>query len=225
MFNFNLSINIKTLVGENFSAKAKGDYELIQRAIHKKDDSAYTELMGRYKDSIYFMLLKMVRNKDDAEDLTLEAFGKAFMNLEQYSPKFAFSTWLFRIATNHCIDFMRKKKLQTTSIDETLKTSGGDEIGSVNKYLWQASIEVLNFLPINSADPFSGIIVFGKGKAPGSSQSYDATVYISDPALDARSLSVTVRSSDGTISSAAKREIESAILSRARQLRLKELDL
>ena len=103
--------------------------------------------------------------------------------------------------------------------------SGGDEIGSVNKYLWQASIEVLSFLPINSADPFSGIIVFGKGKAPGSSQSYDATVYISDPALDARSLSVTVRSSNGTISSEAKREIELAILSRARQLRLKELDL
>ena len=103
--------------------------------------------------------------------------------------------------------------------------SGGDEIGSVNKYLWQASIEVLSFLPINSADPFSGIIVFGKGKAPGSSLFYDATVYISDPALDARSLSVTVRSSNGTVSSEAKREIESAILSRARQLRLKELDL
>jgi hypothetical protein len=103
--------------------------------------------------------------------------------------------------------------------------SGGDEIGSVNKYLWQASLEVLSFLPINSADPFSGIIVFGKGKAPGSTQSYDATVYISDPALDARSLSVTVRSSNGTISSEAKREIELAILSRARQLRLKELDL
>ena len=103
--------------------------------------------------------------------------------------------------------------------------SGSDEIGSVNKYLWQASIEVLSFLPINSADPFSGIIVFGKGKAPGSSQSYDATVYVSDPALDARSLSVTVRSSNGTVSSEAKREIERAILSRARQLRLKELDL
>jgi len=103
--------------------------------------------------------------------------------------------------------------------------AGSNEIGSVNKYLWQASIEVLSFLPINSADPFSGIIMFGKGKAPGSSQSYDATVYISDPALDARSLSVTVRSSNGTISSEAKREIERAILSRARQLRLKELDL
>jgi hypothetical protein len=103
--------------------------------------------------------------------------------------------------------------------------SGSDEIGSVNKYLWQASIEVLSFLPINSADPFSGIIVFGKGKAPGSSQSYNATIYISDPALDARSLSVTVRSSNGTVSSEAKREIESAILSRARQLRLKESNL
>ena len=122
------------------------------------------------------------------------------------------------------------KKKGIVLIDDNVKLgdlfkSGGDEIGSVNKYLWQASIEVLNFLPINSADPFSGIIVFGKGKAPGSSQSYDATVYISDPALDARSLSVTVRSSNGTISSAAKREIESAILSRARQLRLKELNL
>ncbi|MDA8741527.1 DUF3576 domain-containing protein [Amylibacter sp.] len=139
------------------------------------------------------------------------------------------------------IDKSDEEKVNTVKTDQTKKKgivliddngklgdifkSGGDEIGSVNKYLWQASIEVLNFLPINSADPFSGIIVFGKGKATGSSQSYDATVYISDPALDARSLSVTVRSSNGTISSGAKREIESAILSRARQLRLKELDL
>jgi hypothetical protein len=139
------------------------------------------------------------------------------------------------------IDKAGAEKVTSTSTDQVKKKgivliddngklgdlfkSGGDEIGSVNKYLWQSSIEVLNFLPINSADPFSGIIVFGKGKAPGSSQSYDATVYISDPALDARSLSVTVRSSNGTISLAAKREIESAILSRARQLRLKELDL
>ena len=139
------------------------------------------------------------------------------------------------------IDKTDEEKVVTVKTDQTQKKgivliddngklgdlfkSGSNEIGSVNKYLWQASIEVLSFLPINSADPFSGIIVFGKGKAPGSSQSYDATVYISDPALDARSLSVTVRSSNGTISSAAKREIESAILSRARQLRLKELDL
>ena len=112
------------MVGKNFSAKAKGDYELIQRAIAKRDESAYTELMARYKDSIYYMLLKMVRNKDDAEDLTLEAFGKAFMNLEQYSPKYAFSTWLFRIASNNCIDFMRRKKMQTTSIDTEFEDDG-----------------------------------------------------------------------------------------------------
>ena len=139
------------------------------------------------------------------------------------------------------IDKVEDEKLTTTTTDQTKKKgivliddngklgdlfkSDSDEIGSVNKYLWQASIEVLSFLPINSADPFSGIIVFGKGKAPGSSQSYDATVYVSDPALDARSLSVTVRSSNGTVSSEAKREIERAILSRARQLRLQELDL
>ena len=139
------------------------------------------------------------------------------------------------------IDNADEEKVYSTKTDQTKKKgivliddngklgdlfkSDSNEIGSVNKYLWQASLEVLSFLPINSADPFSGIIVFGKGKAPGSSQSYDATVYISDPALDARSLNVTVRSSSGTISSAAKREIESAILSRARQLRLKELDL
>ena len=139
------------------------------------------------------------------------------------------------------LDKANDKKATTATTDQTKKKgivliddngklgdffkSGSDEIGSVNKYLWQASLEVLSFLPINSADPFSGIIVFGKGKAPGSTQSYDATVYISDPALDARSLSVTVRSSNGTISSEAKREIELAILSRARQLRFKELDL
>jgi hypothetical protein len=138
-------------------------------------------------------------------------------------------------------DIDNKDKVTSATTDQTIKKGivliddngklgdlfkrGSDKIGSVNKYLWQASLEVLNFLPINSADPFSGIISFGNGKAPGSSKSYDATVYISDPALDARSLSVTVRSSNGIISSAAKREIESAILSRARQLRLKELDL
>ena len=139
------------------------------------------------------------------------------------------------------IDNADEEKVNSTKTDQTKKKgivliddngklgdlfkSDSNEIGSVNKYLWQASLEVLSFLPINSADPFSGIIVFGKGKAPGSLQSYDATVYISDPALDARSLSVTVRSSNGVISSVAKREIENAILSKARQLRLKALDL
>ena len=112
------------MIGENFSEKAKKDYELVQKALNDNDEMSYKQLMSRYKDSIYFMILKMVNNKDDAEDLTLEAFGKAFMRLEQYSPKFAFSTWLFRIASNNCIDFLRKKKMKTTSIDRSEEEEG-----------------------------------------------------------------------------------------------------
>ncbi len=103
-------------ISQNFSEKALQDYQLVQNAI-KGDQKSYAELMGRYKDAIYFMLLKMVSNKIDAEDLTIEAFGKAFRNLGQYSPSFAFSTWLFKIASNNCIDFLRKKKTDIISID------------------------------------------------------------------------------------------------------------
>jgi RNA polymerase sigma factor (sigma-70 family) len=97
-------------VKPNLTEKAQRDYELVRLAIDKGDQKAFTELMGRYKDTIYFMLVKMTGNVDDAEDLTLEAFGKAFKNLSQYTPDYAFSTWLFKIASNNCIDFMRKKK-------------------------------------------------------------------------------------------------------------------
>ena len=70
--------------------------------------------MTIYRESIYFMMLKMVRKKDDADDLTIEAFGKAFNRLHQYSPSYAFSTWLFKIASNNCIDFIRKKRIKVT---------------------------------------------------------------------------------------------------------------
>ena len=95
---------------DHLSDKAKYDYGLVLKATQNKDQQAFTELMDRYKDSIFFMLLKMVNNKDDADDLTIEAFGKAFNRLNQYTPNYAFSTWLFKIATNNCIDFIRKKK-------------------------------------------------------------------------------------------------------------------
>ncbi|MFO8086204.1 MAG: sigma-70 family RNA polymerase sigma factor [Bacteroidales bacterium] len=95
--------------------KAKRDMELIDKARKQKDQSAYAELMANYRDALYFMMLKMTNNPTDAEDLTIEAFGKAFKNLGQYSPDYAFSTWLFRIASNNCIDFLRKKKKQSAS--------------------------------------------------------------------------------------------------------------
>jgi RNA polymerase sigma-70 factor (ECF subfamily) len=98
------------------SEKARQDYILVQSAL-QGDEKAFARLLSRYKDAIYFMLLKMVNNRSDAEDLTLEAFGKAFKNLHQYSPTYAFSTWLFKIASNNCIDFLRKKKGVHVSIE------------------------------------------------------------------------------------------------------------
>ncbi|MEM9023235.1 MAG: sigma-70 family RNA polymerase sigma factor [Bacteroidota bacterium] len=116
-------------ISTNLSPKAQQDYQLVRQAIDNGDQKAYAALMDRYRESIYFMLLKMVNNKDDADDLTIEAFGKAFKRLEQYTPNYAFSTWLFKIATNNCIDFIRKKKKQTFSIDNKLEDNEGGEIG------------------------------------------------------------------------------------------------
>lgn len=113
-------------INPNFSSKATEDFELVKRAI-ANDQKAYAELMTRYKDAIYFMLLKMVNNKEDANDLTVEAFAKAFENIEKYRSDFAFSTWLFKIATNNCIDFIRKRRLKTLSIDEGFDTAEGED--------------------------------------------------------------------------------------------------
>src|SRR5205823_10316037 len=112
-------------VNPNLSEKAQVDFKLVGQAIGG-DQKAYAELLNRYKDSIYFMLLKMVNNRDDADDLTIEAFGKAFKSLHQYTPDYAFSTWLFKIATNNCIDFIRRKRKDTISIDKSFESDEGD---------------------------------------------------------------------------------------------------
>jgi RNA polymerase sigma-70 factor (ECF subfamily) len=112
----------------NLSAKAHQDYTLVKMALDG-DENAFTRLLSRYKDAIYFMLLKMVNNRSDAEDLTLEAFGKAFKNLNQYSPTYAFSTWLFRIASNNCIDFLRRKKGTYVYIEnDSVNSDEGDAV-------------------------------------------------------------------------------------------------
>ncbi len=113
---------------QHLSDKAIKDFKLVCRAMNDGDQKAYAELMSRYKDSIYYMLLKMVNNRDDAEDLTIEAFGKAFKNIKQYTPDYAFSTWLFKIATNNCIDFIRKKRKMLMAIDRGIENEDGQEI-------------------------------------------------------------------------------------------------
>lgn len=116
-------------VVSKLSPKAQHDYKLVKRAVEEKDQAAYAELMERYRESIYYMLLKMVNNPDDAEDLTIEAFGKAFNRLKQYQPNYAFSTWMFKIASNNCIDFIRKeRKKRTMSIDTGMENDDGDNM-------------------------------------------------------------------------------------------------
>jgi len=112
----------------NLSAKAQYDVKLVKRAVEEHDQAAYAELLDRYKESVFYLLNKMVNNRDDAEDLTIEAFGKAFKNIEQYTPNYAFSTWLFRIATNNCIDYIRKKRMITVSLDKTFTGDDGGEM-------------------------------------------------------------------------------------------------
>ena len=111
----NIPHSPKMEIGANLTEKAKQDYLLVRQALESGDQQAYASLLNKYRDTLYFMMLKMTGNPSDADDLTIEAFGKAFKNLAQYTPDFAFSTWLFKIAANNCIDFLRKnKRLQFT---------------------------------------------------------------------------------------------------------------
>ncbi len=111
-----------------FSVKAMDDFKLIDMAVDG-DDQAYAKLLARYKKAVYHMVLKMVRNVDDAEDLTIESFAKAFKSLHRFKKDFTFSTWLFRIATNNAIDFIRKRKLKTLSIENTYTDDDGQSVG------------------------------------------------------------------------------------------------
>jgi len=109
---------------QKLTTKGVYDYKLVVAALQNGDQKAYAELLNRYRDGIFFTMLKMCNNKDDADDLTIEAFGRAFKKLEQYSPDFAFSTWLFKIATNNAIDFIRKKKHSyAISLDQKTESS------------------------------------------------------------------------------------------------------
>ena len=101
------------------------DNQLVDEALKNGDQRAYTALMESHKDSLYYMIFKMVNNPYEAEDLTIEAFGKAFRNLSDFSKNYAFSTWLYTIAANNCIDYLRRKRLKYVLMDETYETSDG----------------------------------------------------------------------------------------------------
>lgn len=116
-------------INKNLSERALEDYDHVQKAV-AGDQKSYAFLMERYRLSIYHMMLKMIHNREDANDLTQEAFTKAFNKLHTYTPTYAFSTWLFRIATNNCIDHIRKKRLNLLSIDEPVEHEGQQSFSS-----------------------------------------------------------------------------------------------
>ncbi|GIV31428.1 MAG: DNA-directed RNA polymerase sigma-70 factor [Saprospiraceae bacterium] len=124
-----LTATTETQAKNKLSPKAHEDFQLVKAAI-AGDQRAYEALLNRYRSSVYNHLYKMVRNHDDAEDLTLEAFGKAFNKLSTYAPHYAFSTWLFRIAVNNCIDHIRKKRLRFLSIDQPIEHGGDKDFAS-----------------------------------------------------------------------------------------------
>lgn len=109
------------------SERRNKDNELIALIINKNDQKAYASLLNKYKNSLMFTVLKMVNNRDDAEDITMQAFTKAFKNLASYNNQFAFSTWLFKIASNTAIDFLRKKRVSTTSLDRKMSEHSDSE--------------------------------------------------------------------------------------------------
>jgi len=137
-------------VNSHLTEKALNDYRLVLRAVNTGDQKAYAELMNNYRDSLYYMLLKMTNDRLDAEDLTIEAFGKAFRSLHQYTPEFAFSTWLFKIASNNCIDFMRKKKKISFSVNQGFSEDEGNDLA--------------NRIASDTPDPEEKIIKKQKGK-------------------------------------------------------------
>lgn len=101
------------------------DSRNIKKAL-KGDQIAYRAILKKYHDQVYNLLYRMVHDKDEVEDLTQEAFIKAFNSLRNFNEEFAFSTWLYKIATNNCIDYIRKKKLATFSIDKPLESKDGE---------------------------------------------------------------------------------------------------
>ncbi|MFO7723488.1 MAG: sigma-70 family RNA polymerase sigma factor [Bacteroidales bacterium] len=115
-------------VNDHLTEKARRDMVLVIKARDNGDQSAYAELMKHYRDTVYYMLLKMTNNPIDAEDLTIEAFGKAFRSLKHYSPDFAFSTWLFKIASNNCIDYIRRRRKISLSLDSSHELEDGTEM-------------------------------------------------------------------------------------------------
>jgi len=115
---------VKADYNENIS-KSERDFRLVKQILESGNRAAYSQLMDEYFEKVYSRMLKMTSLPGDAEDLTMEAFNKAFSKLDQYTPDFAFSTWLYRIAKNNCIDYLRRNKKDNDNMVNQLEAGVG----------------------------------------------------------------------------------------------------
>jgi RNA polymerase sigma-70 factor (ECF subfamily) len=111
-------------ISAHLTERGKIDLPIVLRA-QAGDQSAFNELLKKYRNPVKFLVQKMITNSEDIEDVVIDTFGKAFSNINNYAPDYAFSTWLFKIATNRCIDHIRKKRINTLSINNTFENEDG----------------------------------------------------------------------------------------------------
>ncbi len=107
------------------SASSEQDRRLVARA-QAGEQAAFEALVGKYTRALTHHVRGMVRKGEDVEDLVQETFIKAFAALDSYAPQFAFSTWIYKIATNHAIDYLRKRRIPTVSLDKPVQTREGE---------------------------------------------------------------------------------------------------
>lgn len=120
-------MEIESSLFDNLSPRAKEDLLLVRNAL-QGNSKCYDKLMNRYKKNVYYIALKFLNNENDAEDATQECFMKAFASLDKYEAKFAFSTWLYKIASNTCVDIIRRKKMELLSLNSSNNEDENSEI-------------------------------------------------------------------------------------------------
>ena len=124
------------------SVPRQEDEKLIGEAL-KGDQAAFKQLVKKYHNAIYSLIYRIVHDREQIEDLTQEVFVKAFASIKNFNPEYAFSTWLYKIATNSSIDYLRKKKLRTFSIDKPIISEEGEHSFEISDTTYQPDIDVI----------------------------------------------------------------------------------
>ena len=164
---------------------------------------------------LYLMMLNLIAcSIGKTRDAATDVVNSSETNTETEAGRDTKKSWFQKLG--HTPEVEEKNE---TTIWEALRDFKPEQVTKVNEYIWRAALEVLDFLPVRVVDPFSGVIVTDYGTPPGGNRAYRASIFISDPALDARALKLSLQTKSGPASISTQRAIEESILTRARQLR------